>query len=86
MAFVNPNPLNSVPPGTELLGLGGVVAAAELAFCLAVDVDGVCGSERGCEMPAVLEDCVGLAAPPSMAMDGGACVGAALGVAGTVDA
>lgn len=88
LAFVYPSPRRSWPPGTELLTLivagflGSPLTAAPSGFAL--EVDGVCGSERGCEIPWVREDCVGLT--PSIEMEAGAGVGAGVGGTAAVDA
>lgn len=91
-ALVYPRPLSSAPPGTELFGLEGGFLDAAAPFVVvedgpvpdfALDVEGVCGSDSGWDLPAVFEDCVGLPAP-SMEIDGGAWGGAAFGVEGTV--
>ena len=57
-AFVYPKPLSSLPPGTELRGLVGVFPSFVLVDpgVFAVEVEGVCGSDRGCDIPDVFED------------------------------
>lgn len=75
-ALVYPRPLSSAPPATELLGLAGFLDATPCVDDgpvpdFALDVEGVCGSDSGWDLPAVLEDCVGLLAP-SMEIDDGA--------------
>lgn len=50
----------------------------------ALEVDGVCGSERGCEVTEVFDDCTRFGW--SIEIDAGAGTGPAFGVEGTVDA
>ncbi len=85
--MVYPRPRSSWPPATLLLGLAGGATVLDGEPVFALEVDGVCGSDRGWERPGVAEDLVGWGPAPSAAVtEAGACVGAAWGVAGTVDA
>jgi len=75
-----------LPPARELRGLVGGFPSFVLVGpdVFALEVEGVCGSERGCEMPDAFEDCTRFGW--SIEIDAGAGTGPAFGVEGTVDA
>jgi len=75
-----------LPPGRELRGRVGGFPSFVLVGpgVFELEVDGVCGSERGCEILEVFDDCTRFGW--SIEMDAGAGTGPAFGVEGTVDA